>query len=80
MIADRRDELEGPQRADEQLARLRAHISSMNDSDTPRLERNSTSQSRTAEMSTPAACATHELCWRKNAVTKPHRIICTVGQ
>ncbi len=60
--------------------RLRDHISSRNDSEMPRLARNSTSHSSTALISTPAASATHELCWRKKSVMKPHRKSCTSGQ
>ena len=41
--------------------RLRDHISSMNTSDTPSWPRNNTSHNNTPEISTPEACATHEL-------------------
>ncbi len=60
--------------------RLRDHISSRNDTDTPSWPRNSTSQSSTAAISTPAACATQVLLVAMNWLMKPHMIIWTVGQ
>ncbi len=60
--------------------RLRDHISSMKIKDTPSCPRNSTSQRSTAEINTPAACASHELWLTKNSVMNPQRIICIVGQ
>ena len=61
-------------------ARLRDHISSMNGRLTPRLARNSTSHSNTAEINTPAASATQVEWPKKNLVTKPHSTIWIIGQ
>ena len=76
----RDDQLVRAHRATKSELRLRAHISSIKLTETPRFERKRISQSTTALISTPAACATQELCCIKNKVTNPQRIICTVGQ
>ena len=60
--------------------RLRDHISSMNDSATPRLPRNITSHRMTAPIRMPPVSATHDEWVTKNWLVKPHRVMLIAGQ
>ena len=62
------------------FAKLRDHISSSIDSVMPNWPRTRTSQSSTAPMNTPPACATQEDLPARNSVMNPQTMTCSSGQ